>query len=279
MAHTEPREIAGVRGRVVEREARMQLQSQRRAWRHGPGPRTACAHHGRDAVAHVGVEQRVDRARQALPPVRVPGGPRQVRLRIQCKQVLERQDRERRRAARDVREYLGDRRRISRRGRVPAGAQPASCNARHSAARSVARAACAATTSGSTAGGGVAGPASGGGVVLAEVAARGTVSSCSCSVNASGRIRASASSDCCAASAAIRRQARSTPRHQPATVGRSCVDGIAIASRSHADGGRKAPPASRSNHSTRIPAMPCAPSRSRKPAGTVPRSSPIASAR
>ena len=118
-----------------------------------------------------------------------------------------------------------------------------------------------------------------GGVVLAEVAARGTVSSCSCSVNASGRIRASASSDCCAASAAIRRQARSTPRHQPATVGRSCVDGIAIASRSHADGGRKAPPASRSNHSTRIPAMPCAPSRSRKPAGTVPRSSPIASAR
>ena len=242
-------------------------------------PRTACAHHGRDAVAHVGVEQRVDRARQALPPVRVPAGrPRQVRLRIQCKQVLERQDRERRRAARDVREYLGDRRRISRRGR--GAGRRAACFLQRSPQRRAFGGAC--SMRGDDVGidgGRRGGPASGGGVVLAEVAARGTVSSCSCSVNASGRIRASASSDCCAASAAIRRQARSTPRHQPATVGRSCVDGIAIASRSHADGGRKAPPASRSNHSTRIPAMPCAPSRSRKPAGTVPRSSPIASAR
>src|ERR1700722_5228580 len=70
----------------------------------------------------------------------------------------------------------------------------------------------------------------------------------------------------------------SLPRHQPATVGRSCVDVMPTALRSHAPGGAN-PRSMRSNHSTRIPCSPAAARVSRKPSGTVPRSSPTTIAR
>ena len=68
------------------------------------------------------------------------------------------------------------------------------------------------------------------------------------------------------------------PRHQPATVGRSCVVVIADRVGAPARGARKRA-ASRSNHSTSMPAMPASRQRARKPGGTVPRSSPITIAR
>ena len=74
-------------------------------------------------------------------------------------------------------------------------------------------------------------------------------------------------------------QSMSRPLHQPATVGRSWVEVIAAASRSHRSGGLKPPRPVRSNHSTRMPSRPRPVISSWKPGGMVPRSSPTTIAR
>ena len=67
----------------------------------------------------------------------------------------------------------------------------------------------------------------------------------------------------------------SSPRHQPATVGRSWVEVIAMSVLPHARAGLKPACRSRSNHRTRMPCMPVCSSVSWKPSGNVPKSSPI----
>ena len=75
-----------------------------------------------------------------------------------------------------------------------------------------------------------------------------------------------------------RRVRMSSPLHQPATVGRSWVVVMATASARQRDGFLKLSRV-RSNHITSMPAMPARRRRLRKPGGTVPRSSPITTAR
>ncbi len=92
------------------------------------------------------------------------------------------------------------------------------------------------------------------------------------------RVRASVSFMPIGSSPSRACQCRSWPVHQPATVGRSCVLVMATEAGDHACGGRNGASgraSSRSNHRMRMPSRPASASCSRRPAGTVPRSSPM----